>query len=72
MLQHHILLSVGFLFPSPASLSAGLCFPGDSSLAPPSPAAVPAVSVLAAPVPSQLSHSWPAPLPQEGFREGRK
>lgn len=50
-------LSVGFLFLSPASLSAGLCFPGNSSFAPPSPAAVLAVSVSAAPVPSQLSHS---------------
>lgn len=63
-------LSVAFLFSSPASLSAGLCFPGDSSVVLPSAAPAPAVSVSAAPVPSQLSPSWPAPLPQEGFREG--
>lgn len=46
----------GFLFPSSASLSAGLYFPRDSSLLPPCADAAPAVSVLAAPVPSQLSH----------------
>lgn len=46
----------GFLFPSSASLSGGLYFPGDSSLLPPCADVAPAVSVLAAPVPSQLSH----------------
>lgn len=65
-------LSVDILALSPASFSAGLCFPGNfpSEL----PAAAPALAasgsaapVSAAPAPSPLPPSWPAPLPQEGL-----
>ena len=64
-------LSEGFLFPHPASLAVGPGFPWSFSLVPPDSVPLQSVSVLAAPVPSQLHPSWHMQLFHKNFKEER-